>query len=96
MSIIIDLPLFTLSNMPKNILKSRLVIGVILLMGLMSCEKTWSCRCMTVTGQETYMIIEKATKKEAEEVCRKRIETEFLDTRLSRCTFEGKYKGSEI
>ncbi len=96
MSIIIDLPLFTLSNMPKIILKYRFAFGLMLLMGLMSCEKTWSCRCMMVTGQETIMIIEKATKKEAEEVCQKRIETKYLDERLSRCTFEGKYKGNKI
>ena len=51
---------------------------------------------MMVTGQETIMIIEKATKKEAEEVCQKRIETKYLDERLSRCTFEGKYKGNKI
>ena len=59
---------------------------------LNSCKKDWVCTCQLYFAEDVDIIIEKANKKDAEEVCTARAERPIFKTDVRDCTLEGKYK----
>lgn len=71
--------------------RNTIFIAAAISIMVIGCRKEWVCTCSTSEGAVD-IIIKKAKKKQAEEVCMTRAEEPILNANVSRCVLDGKYK----